>query len=65
MPKIKTNKSAAKRIKVTKGKKFKFQKTGRRHRLENSSPKLTMQGRRSAYVNKVDEGRIKQLLPYA
>ncbi|HBF12234.1 MAG TPA: 50S ribosomal protein L35 [Deltaproteobacteria bacterium] len=65
MPKIKTNRGAAKRLRVTKNKKFKFSKTKRRHILEGKSPKESRQMRAGTYVHKSDEGRMHQLLPYA
>lgn len=64
MPKLKTNSGAAKRFKVTKNKKFKYQKSGRRHILEPDSPKTSRQSRTSAYVHEADVGRVKQMLPY-
>lgn len=64
MPKLKTNSGAAKRFKVTKNKKLKYQQAGRRHLLESDSPKTNRQGRNSAYVHDSDKKRMKQLLPY-
>ena len=65
MPKIKTNSGAKKRFKITKNKKFKYQKAGRRHRLENESPKTNRQLRSSAYVHDSDWHKVAQMLPYA
>ena len=39
MPKMKTKSGAAKRFKVTKSGKVKFQRQGKRHLLENKSKK--------------------------
>lgn len=64
MPKLKTNKGAAKRFKTTKNGKVKFTKSKRRHILETKSPKSSRKMRKSAYVAKVDEKNVKALIPY-
>ena len=64
MPKLKTNKSAKKRFKVTKSGKIKGFKAGRRHLLTSKSSNRK-RGLRKAFVL---EGKIakntKKLLPY-
>lgn len=65
MPKMKTHSGAAKRLKVTKNKKFKFQKAGKRHLLENKSSKRKRQSRGANYVNDANLYQVKQMLPYA
>ena len=65
MPKMKTHSGAAKRIKVTKNKKFKFTKANRRHLLESKSPGKSRQNRKSSYLHDANLYQIKQLLPYA
>lgn len=65
MPKIKTNRGAKKRFKVTKSKKVKRLQAFRRHLLDHKSAKDTRQSRTSAYVAKCDVGAVKQLLPYS
>ena len=39
MPKMKTNKSASKRFRVTRGGKIMYVHSGKRHNLESKSPK--------------------------
>ncbi|MDQ1317638.1 MAG: large subunit ribosomal protein [Candidatus Poribacteria bacterium] len=65
MPKIKTHKGAKKRFKLTgKGRIKKFSPfTG--HLFTNKSPKRKRNLRKASLVAKVDEKRIKRLLPYS
>ncbi len=63
--KLKTNKSVAKRIRVTKSGKFKKGRAGKRHLLQGKSPKRRRQGRRGDLVSKSFEQHIRRLLPYA
>ena len=65
MPKLKTNRGAAKRFKKTKSGKFKFQKAKKRHLLECKSPKMKRQATQPVYVHKSNVDAVKQLLPYA
>ncbi len=65
MPKLKTHSGAAKRLKVTKNKKFKFTKANRRHLLESKSPAKSRQNRKSSYIHDANLYQVKQLLPYA
>jgi large subunit ribosomal protein L35 len=62
MPKMKTNRSAAKRFKKTASGRLKRGKQNRRHILTKKSPKRKRQLRRSALVSKADEKRMKRLL---
>lgn len=62
MPKMKTNKGAAKRLKKTASGKLKRGKQNRRHILTKKSPKRKRQLRRDAVVSKADEKRMKRLL---
>ncbi len=64
MPKLKTNKSAAKRMRVTKKGKIKRFKAGRRHLLGGKSSKGKRHLGRAALVEKVDEKAMNKLLPY-
>lgn len=50
MPKLKTNKALAKRVRVTKTGKIKFSKPGRRHLMTCKNGKRRRQLRRHAYV---------------
>jgi len=65
MPKIKTKKGAAKRLRVTKNGKIKFQRPGKRHRLEQESSKTKRQDCRPGYVAKVDVAAVRQMIPYS
>jgi large subunit ribosomal protein L35 len=64
MPKLKTNKSAAKRFKVTKTGKLKKRSARRGHLLGKMSRKAKRKLRQSSYVSGVDAKRIRRLLPY-
>ena len=64
MPKMKTNRAAAKRFKATASGKLKRARVKRRHILEWKSPKKKRQLGKSALVSVVDTPRIKQLVPY-
>jgi large subunit ribosomal protein L35 len=63
MPKMKTNRSAAKRFKKTATGRLKRGRQNRRHILTKKTPKRKRQLRRAALVSKADEKRIKRLLP--
>lgn len=64
MPKIKTNKSAAKRVSFTKKGKIKRRQSYSRHLATSKTAKRKRQLRRTALVDKTDAGRIKKLVPY-
>ncbi len=64
MPKLKTNRSAAKRFRLTKSGKIKKSNAGRRHILGKMNSKRKRQLRRTGYVADVDARRIRRLLPY-
>jgi len=64
MPKIKTNSSAAKRLKRSGTGKLIRNKTGRRHILTGKPRKRKRQLRRKAVVAKSMEPRINTLVPY-
>ena len=64
MPKLKTNKAAAKRYKVTATGKIKRTKANRRHLLANKTKRQKLSSRASAYADKSCENTIKKLLPY-
>ena len=65
MPKIKTNRAAAKRFKVTGSGKVKRSQAGMRHILSTKSPKRKRQLRAGAIASKSDEKKLRRLLPYA
>ena len=64
MPKLKTRKSLAKRIKFTKKGKLKRSKACRGHILTKKSRKRQRRLRQPGFVDKVDERVARRLLPY-
>ena len=64
MPKLKTNKSAAKRFKITKTGKLKKRSAKRGHILGKMTRKAKRNLRKSSYVSDVDAKKIRRLLPY-
>ena len=64
MPKIKTNRAAAKRFRVTGSGKIKRSKGFKRHILSSKSKKRKRQLRKSTTVAAVESRNIRQLIPY-
>ncbi len=64
MPKLKTNKSAAKRFRTTKNGKLKRGKAFGQKSMTGKSPKRKRRLRKSTFASKSDERRINALLPY-
>ena len=66
MPKLKTNRAAAKRFRKT-AKGFKRYAANRRHNLGHKNRKLKRQARSggSSLVDHTDVGRVEKLLPYS
>jgi large subunit ribosomal protein L35 len=66
MPKLKTNRAAAKRFRKT-AKGFKRYAANRRHNLGHKDRKVKRHARSggTSLVDKTDVGRVEQLLPYA
>ncbi|OOB79819.1 MAG: 50S ribosomal protein L35 [Epulopiscium sp. Nuni2H_MBin003] len=62
MPKLKTNKAAAKRFKVTGTGKLKRSKAYTSHILTKKSPKRKRQLRKATLVDKSNEKQMKRLL---
>lgn len=62
---IKTNKSAAKRFKISAGGKVLRTSAGRRHLCQSKTPKRRRGLRGSSTVDPTDEYRIKQSLPFS
>lgn len=62
MPKMKTNRGAAKRFRKTASGRIKRKRGYLRHILTKKSSKRKRKLRQPAYVSKVDEARIKRLL---
>jgi large subunit ribosomal protein L35 len=65
MPKMKTNRGAAKRLKSTASGKLKRHKANKSHILTKKSTKRKRHLRKADLVDKADEKRMKRLLPYA
>ena len=64
MPKMKTKRAAAKRLKRTASGKLKRRSGWRRHKLEGKTPKRKRRLRQAALVAKVDQPRLDRLVPY-
>ncbi len=63
MPKLKTNKAAAKRFKKTKSGKFKRNNAFARHLLTGKSPKRKRKLRKSTTLSAADARRVQRMLP--
>ena len=64
MPKIKTNRAAAKRFRVTASGKIKRNKGYKRHILSSKSKKQKRHLRQSTTVATVETKNIRKLIPY-
>ncbi|HZD05973.1 MAG TPA: 50S ribosomal protein L35 [Longimicrobiales bacterium] len=64
MPKMKTNRGAAKRLKRTACGKLKRYKANKSHILTKKSRKRKRRLRKADLVSRADEKRMKRLLPY-
>jgi large subunit ribosomal protein L35 len=64
MPKIKTKRSARKRLKVTGTGKLMRRRGWKRHKLESKNPKRKRRLGKPAQVSKADTPRLKALVPY-
>ncbi len=64
MPKMKTNRAAAKRFKFTGTGKVKINKSKRRHILEKKSTKLKRDMRQGGLAADCDVPKIRRLCPY-
>lgn len=65
MPKIKTNRAAAKRFRKTGGGKFKCGHAFKSHILTKKSTTRKRGLRAPNMVRKEDQGRVERMLPYA
>jgi large subunit ribosomal protein L35 len=65
MPKVKTNKSAAKRFRKTATGKFKRNRAYSRHLKSAKTSKCRRGLRHSVVVSAQDEPAVRQMLPYA
>jgi large subunit ribosomal protein L35 len=64
MPKMKTKRAAAKRLKKTASGALKRHRGWKRHLLESKSPKRRRRLRKPATIAKVDEPRLRAIVPY-
>ncbi len=64
MPKIKSNRGAAKRFRITASGRVKRAQSHRRHILTKKSTKRKRQLRAPAEVHQADTALIKRMLPY-
>ena len=64
MPKLKTNRSAAKRFKVTGTGKLKRNKAYKRHILTKKSTKVKRNLRKAAVTDSTNVANMKKILPY-
>ncbi len=64
MPKMKTNRAAAKRLKRTASGKFKRFKANHSHILTKKSRKRKRRLRTAEIVDKADQKRMDRLMPY-
>jgi large subunit ribosomal protein L35 len=65
MPKLKTNRSAAKRFRATASGKMRRKKAFSRHILTKKSRKRKRNLRHQTLASKSDEKRVRAMLPYA
>ena len=64
MPKMKTHRGLAKRVKVTGSGRLKRHKANHSHILTKKSKKRKRRLRRADFIDKADEKAMKRLLPY-
>jgi large subunit ribosomal protein L35 len=64
MPKMKTNRGAAKRFRKTKSGKIKRNRANKRHILTKMSSKRKRQLRNGAFLEKGDAKLVERMLPY-
>ena len=64
MPKMKTKRAAAKRLKRTASGQLKRRRGWKRHMLEWKTPKRKRQLRKAAMVHKADQPGLNRLVPY-
>ncbi len=64
MPKMKTKRAAAKRLKVTASGKLTRHSGWKSHLLEAKSPKRRRRLRKASLISAADQPRLKKLVPY-
>ncbi len=65
MPKMKTNRGAAKRFRATATGKFKRKRSHARHILTSKPAKRKRHMRHPGVVDKADEKSLRKMMPYA
>ncbi len=64
MPKMKTKRAAAKRLKRTGTGRLKRAGAWKRHKLESKTPKRKRHLRKPSLISEADEPRLKMIVPY-
>lgn len=64
MPKLKTNRAAAKRFSKTGTGKIKYKKRGLRHNLEHKSKDIKRGLRNTGYIDSTNHEQVAALIPY-
>ena len=64
MPKMKTNKSAKKRFRVSGSGRVRRSKAGGNHLMQEKSRKRIRRARNNDMVDKAFEAKVKRLIPY-
>lgn len=64
MPKMKTKRAAAKRVKATASGNLKRRSGWKRHKLEAKSPKRRRQLRQAKMISAADQPGLRRLVPY-
>ena len=64
MPKMKTKRGAAKRLKKSASGTFRRARGWKRHKLEKKAPGRRRRLRRSRAISKADERTVRTLVPY-
>jgi large subunit ribosomal protein L35 len=64
MPKMKTKRGAAKRLRTTGSGKLKRSRGWKRHKLEGKGPGRRRRLRKATLIAKVDEPRLRAIVPY-
>lgn len=65
MPKMKTHRGAAKRLRVTGTGKVARRRAGKSHLLEHKSAHRKRRLRQGTLISKADRRKVRKLLPYA
>ena len=65
MPKMKTNRAAAKRLRATGSGKLRRGRSGARHLMRGKSARRLRRLRKHSLVELADARRVRRLLPYA